>query len=107
MIAWTSLLYGILLASNDATMLGLIKHISINGMLFRMVLPTILYAVQPWIFLSAMKFESMAVMNITWDLISDIFVSLIGIFYFKEVLNRVQICGLFLAFISLIMIGYK
>lgn len=107
MIAWTTILYGILLAINDAAMLGLIKDIYINGSLFRMVAPTILYAIQPWIFLSAMKFESMAVMNITWDLISDVLVSLIGIFYFKEILNPVQICGLILGFISLIMMGYK
>jgi len=107
MIAWTSLLYALAMASIDTTMLGTIKQISKSGSLLKMILPTIVYAFQPWIFLSAMKFESLTVMNLMWDLISDLLVSLLGIFYFKEVLNPIQLGGLCLGFVSLCMLAYK
>ena len=107
MFAWKSLLYALAMASIDATMLGVIKHISISGSLLKMIVPSIVYAVQPWIFLSAMKFESLTVMNLIWDLISDLLVSLLGIFYFKETLNPIQMGGLCLGFVSLCMLAYK
>ena len=102
-----SLIYALIMATIDTGMLGLVKDIHTNGSFLRMALPTVVYALQPWIFLSAMKFESLTIMNLMWDLVSDVLVSLIGIFYFKEVLSPVQMCGLFLGFISLLMMSYK
>jgi multidrug transporter EmrE-like cation transporter len=102
-----SLLYALVMASIDTGMLGLVKDIHNNGSLFLMVVPTVVYALQPWIFLSAMKFESLTVMNLLWDLVSNVLVTLIGIFYFKELLSPLQMCGLVLGFISFLMLSYK
>lgn len=107
MFAWFSLAYAFLMALIDTSMLGLVKDIYLKGAFLKMIIPTIFYAMQPWIFLSAMKFESLTLMNLMWDLMSDVLVSLIGIFYFKEVLSPVQMCGLGLGFISLLMMSYK
>lgn len=107
MFAWVSLAYAFFMAFIDTSMLGLVKDISKNKSLLRMMIPTFVYAFQPWIFLSAMSFESLTIMNLMWDLMSDVLVSLIGIFYFKEILTPVQMCGLGLGFISLLMMSYK
>jgi uncharacterized membrane protein len=109
MIAWNTLLYGFLMASIDTTMLGLIKWISISHTknLIYMIIPTIAYAVQPWIFFSAMKFESMIVMNLVWDLTSDLLVTLLGLFYFGEKLGRIRSIGLVLGMVSLCLLSYK
>jgi multidrug transporter EmrE-like cation transporter len=107
MFAWFSLAYAFFMALVDTSMLGLVKDIYLNGAIMKMIIPTIFYAFQPWIFLSAMRFESLTIMNLMWDLMSDILVSLIGVFYFKEILTPIQMCGLFLGFISLLMMAYK
>jgi drug/metabolite transporter (DMT)-like permease len=72
-----------------------------------MIIPTIAYAVQPWIFFSAMKFESMIVMNLVWDLTSDLLVTLLGLFYFGEKLGRIRSIGLVLGMVSLCLLSYK
>lgn len=97
------------MASIDTTMLGLIKWISISHTknLIYMIIPTIVYAVQPWIFFSAMKFESMIVMNLVWDLTSDLLVTLLGLFYFGEKLGRIRSIGLVLGMVSLCLLSYK
>jgi multidrug transporter EmrE-like cation transporter len=87
MIAWSSVLYASIMAIIDTGMLSIIKKISINQSYGFMIIPTILYACQPWLFLSSLKTETMTIMNLLWDLISDILVSLIGIFYFKEMMG--------------------
>jgi multidrug transporter EmrE-like cation transporter len=97
------------MAGIDASMLGLIKGISQDGvrMVSFMIVPTIVYAIQPWIFLSALKTETMTVMNLYWDLSSDVLVSLLGILYFKEKLGLVRSIGLALGVLSLSMLSYK
>ena len=109
MIAWRTILYGLIMAVIDAGMLGLIKEISKDGvkMLALMTIPTLVYAIQPWIFLSALKTETMTVMNLYWDLSSDVLVSLLGILYFKEKLGLVRSIGLGMGVLSLSLLSYK
>ncbi len=57
-------------------------------------LPTILYAFQPFIFLFGLKHTSMTVLNLLWDILSDIMVTASGIFYFKEKLSMKKYIGI-------------
>lgn len=109
MIAWRTIMYGLLMAGIDAGMLSIIKDVSLDGLklLPLMAIPTAIYAIQPWIFLSAMKSESMTVMNLFWDLTSDVLVSAIGIFYFREKIGLVRSIGLVLGVMSLSLLAYK
>jgi hypothetical protein len=109
MIAWRTLLYGLLMGGIDTGMLSLIKIISIDGVksLKYMIIPMLAYALQPWIFISALKSETMTVMNLTHDLTSDVLVSMVGLLYFGEKLGRVRSIGLLLGFISLCLLAYK
>lgn len=50
---------------------------------------------------------TLAVINATWDILSIILISIIGIIYFKESYNIYHMTGLFFAFISLFFINYN
>jgi len=102
-------MYGLLMALIDVGTLGMIKEISRGGIksLMFMSVPTILYSLQPWVFLAAIKSESMIVMNLTWDLLSDILVSIVGILYFGEQLGFLRSCGLLLGLVSLVLLTWK
>lgn len=101
--------YGALMAGIDVFMLSIIKAVSINPSRFLkwMVLPTIIYAVQPWIFLSSLRFESLIVMNLMWDLISDILVTATGFLYFKEKLGPYKTLGVILSFVSIVLMSLQ
>lgn len=115
MFAWTSVLYGVVMSLIDIGMMGLVKKISLTAstastasssrLLLHMILPTMLYALEPWVFLSAMKYESMTVMNIVWNLVSNILVTGFGILYFGEKIKGIRLAGFVLAIISLVMLG--
>ena len=107
MIAWSSVLQASIMALIDTSMLSIIKKISINQSYGFMAIPTIMYAFQPWLFLYSLKTETMTVMNLLWDLISDVLVSLIGIFYFKEMMGPVRLTGLCLGIVSLMLLSWK
>lgn len=108
-INWIPVAYGALMASIDVFMLGIIKTVSANPSRFLkwMVLPTIIYAVQPWIFLSSLRFESLIVMNLMWDLISDILVTAAGFIYFKERIGPYKTLGVILSFVSIVLMSLQ
>jgi len=106
-IDWIPLLFGLLMATIDVFMLSLIKSISIDGtrMIRWMVLPTIIYALQPWIFLNSLKFESLVVMNLMWDVLSGVLVTLVGIIYFGEKIGTYKRIGVVLSLISVFLLA--
>jgi drug/metabolite transporter (DMT)-like permease len=97
------------MASIDVITLSSIKAISANQARFFkwMVIPTLLYAIQPWIFLNSMRFESLIVMNLMWDLMSDILVTVTGFLYFKEKLGPYKTLGVILSFVSIILMSLQ
>ena len=66
----------------------------------------LMYGLQPFIFLQSLRFESMTVMNILWDLISDVLVTATGLFYFKEKLSPMKQVALGCAFLAIVLFGY-
>jgi multidrug transporter EmrE-like cation transporter len=105
-IEWIPLGFGLSMAGIDVFMLSLIKSISMDGarMIRWMVLPTILYALQPWIFLHALKYESLVVMNLLWDVLSDVLVTLVGFFYFGEKVGPLKKIGVVLSLVSIFLL---
>jgi hypothetical protein len=73
----TPFLYGLFMATIDVFMLGILKLVSTGAIknMWWMAVPTLVYALQPWIFLQSLRVETMIVMNLLWDLISDILVT--------------------------------
>ena len=97
------------MASIDVFTFSITKTISENRSRFLrwMILPTILYAIQPWILLSTLRFESLIVMNLMWDLISDILVTATGFFYFKEKIGPYKTLGVILSFVSIVLMSLQ
>jgi drug/metabolite transporter (DMT)-like permease len=99
--------YGVLIAFIDAMMLTLVKYISLDRshLLRWMVIPTILYAVHPWIFLKSLQFESLIVMNLLVDLSSDVLVTVLGLFLFREKIGKWKVLGVALSFLAIILMS--
>lgn len=108
-----ALLYGLFMALIDAFMLSFIKAFNLGWIkdfgwfkgIRLMLVPTIVYAIQPWIFLESMKFESLTVMNLLWDMMSDVIVTAVGLLYFEEVISPRKMIGVCLSFISMCLMG--
>lgn len=101
------LVYGTYMATVDVFMLGLLKAINLGWVNSALIfLPTIIYAMQPWVFLASLKFESLTVMNLLWDVISDVFVTGMGLFFFKEQITRTKLLGVGLSFITILLLTY-
>jgi multidrug transporter EmrE-like cation transporter len=100
-------LYGTYLALVDVFALGILKFINLGELSNSyLIIPTIIYAIQPHVFLAAMKYENMTVMNLLWDVISDVLVTGTGLYYFKESLSPMKMIGVGFAFISIVLLSW-
>ena len=100
----TSIALALILAVFDLVNMGTIKNVSLG--MFKpgfMWLVTALYALQPWIFLNGLNYTSMTVLNLSWDLFSDILVTFSGLFYFRETLTQYKLFGVLFAILSIIL----
>lgn len=95
------------MATTDAVMLSILKAIHLGWIQKAfMIIPTLMYAFQPWVFLSALKFESMTVMNLLWDVLSDVLVTFTGLYVFKEKISHTKLLGVVFSFISIFLLTY-
>lgn len=99
--------YGVLIAILDTMMLLMVKYISLGqrNLLRWMVLPTVIYAIHPWIFLQSLQFEGLIVMNLLVDLASNLFVTFFGFVYFQEKISSLKMVGVILSFIAMIFMS--
>lgn len=105
---WTTLGFGLVLALVDATALPLIKGVSKRALpMWVMLVPTLVYALDPWIFLKALNLESMVVMNFVWDLMSDLLVTFFGIVLLGERLPATKAIGVVLSFIAIFFLTWE
>lgn len=93
----------------DAVILSGIKEYSTGQIVWRSFMPLamIVYSLQPVVFLESLQYESMTVMNLLWDVLSDLLVTVIGLFYFKEKLSMIKQIGLCFAFVAIILLSYE
>jgi multidrug transporter EmrE-like cation transporter len=52
-----------------------------------------------------MKFETLTVMNLLWDMTSDVLVTAVGLLYFEETLSPRKMLGVVLSFIAMCLLG--
>jgi multidrug transporter EmrE-like cation transporter len=106
-VKWHTVLFGVGMAFIDLFVLGSLKAKSLGILNGVWILPLamVVYALQPILFSKALKFESLTVMNLFWDLSSDILVTLLGLFYFAEKLSPRRMVGVFLALIALLLLS--
>ena len=96
------LLIGVLLAINDLFVQGILKNISLGVIKYSWILiAALIYAIQPWIFLKGLSITSMTILNLTWDLISDILITIMGFFYFKESITGLKSLGILFSLVAI------
>lgn len=97
------LFYGVLMALNDVLTFSIVKYISLGTLksFFWKLLPMYLYSLQPFILLRAMRYESLTVMNLMWNLLSDILVTALGLFFFREQIGSTKLIGVLMAVVAL------
>ena len=96
-----------LMAFIDTFVLSGLKMYSTGEHAYGIAVPLgmLIYSLQPLLFLQSLKYESMTVMNILWDMMSDLSVTFIGLFYFKERLTTLKMLGLSFAFIAIVLLS--
>ena len=107
MLNFLPLAFATFMASIDVVALGWLKNIS-TGTISNYYLPAAMaiYGAQPLLFLQSLKYETMTVMNILWDLTSDVLVTITGVLYFKEKISPLKQVALLLSFIAIVLFSY-
>lgn len=102
------LVYGTYMATVDVFMLGILKAINLGWVSKSLIfLPTLIYAMQPWVFLTSLDYESLTVMNLLWDVLSDVLVTMEGLFFFQEKVSRTKMLGVGLSLISVFLLSWN
>ncbi len=100
------LAFGSAMATLDAFMLSFIKYMTIDKSYVRyLFIPMIIYAIHPVLFYFSLKYETLTVMNLLTDLISDVIVTMIGLLVFKETIGPYKKAGVILSFISIVLMS--
>lgn len=102
------ILFGLTMASLDVVMMSLGK-LSVRGKIpytTALTLGTLVYSLEPYVFFTSLKYESLTAMNLIWDLSSDIIVTLVGVFYFKESIKGLRWLAIVFALFSLGLFAY-
>ncbi len=71
------------------------------------VLSVACFAIAGVFFAYSLKFNPVAIVNVLWVAVSVVFVTLLGVFYFKENISVAQYIGLVLVFVGFVLINLK
>lgn len=98
--------FGAMMAGIDAFMLSFLKYMSVEKQYVKWIfVPMIVYSLQPVLFYFSLKYSSLTVMNLLWDVISDVIVTLIGLMVFQEKIGPYKKAGVILSFLSIILMS--
>ena len=101
-----AIFFGSAMAFVDIITFGILKAINLGWVSKAlMILPTLLYAVQPWIFSAALNYEGIAIMNLIWNLLSSVFVTIEGVLLFNEKISNIKMVGIVFSFISIYLMS--
>jgi multidrug transporter EmrE-like cation transporter len=100
--------FGTIMAFIDIGMMGLVKMVSTGAITDSLGIPLAIgiYALEPLIFLRAMKYEGMVVTNLVWNMLSDVIVTLQGVLFFGESIKGLRWVGIGMSMIALSIFAY-
>ena len=108
MLNLRTLLFGLMFGILDAIRLPVIKGVNTGLFSYKwMFVPFLLYAASPFLFLQGLKGESLTILNLVWDLTSDVIVTVIGLGFFAESISSTKMLGVCLSFIALFLMSYE
>lgn len=86
----------------DVAVFPIIKHVHDSKISpYWLVLPILLYSIQPLIFYKALDYSNVATINIMWDIMSDVIVTLMAIYILREKVSDSSKIGIVFAMIAL------
>lgn len=98
--------FGGAMATIDSFMLSFLKYMSKEKInIWWLALPIVVYAFQPVLFYISLQYESLTVMNLLWDVISDVIVTFIGLVIFQEKIGPYKKAGVIFSFFSIILMS--
>lgn len=102
------IVFGVCMSILDVVMMGIAKYSNKGKLAYWTALPlaTALYALEPYLFFKSLKYESLTAMNLIWDLTSDVLVTIMGVFYFKESIKGLRWLAVMFAMFSLGLFAY-
>ena len=107
MFNWRTLAFGLFFGVADVIALSITKSVSLGLNSLWMLVPVAVYAINPLIFLKALNKESLTIMNLVWDLTSDLLITFIGLFVFAETISPMKLLGVLLGLVGLFLMTYE
>ena len=108
MINWIPLGYAATMATIDALSFSVLKQISTKTWtMAAFPFAVLLYSLQPWIFMKSLNFETMTVMNVLWNLLSDVLVAFFGIVFLGESIGFRKAIGIVLSFLAMYFFSFE
>jgi multidrug transporter EmrE-like cation transporter len=102
------IVFGITMALIDIAMMTTVKMTSTGQLTNSVGLPLsmILYSFEPIVFLKAMSYQGMVVTNLVWNMMSNIIVTLQGVFIFGESIKGLRWVGIGMSIVALTIFAY-
>lgn len=100
------ILFALAMACVDVVILSTLK-MKHNGTIqtsWILVLAFLVYGCQSLIFYKSLDYANLTNMNIMWDVSSDVLVTIVGIYLFKEAVTSQQCMGIGLAIIAILLL---
>jgi drug/metabolite transporter (DMT)-like permease len=96
------------MAGIDTLAFSILKKVSLKelSMIFLPVSMAI-YSIQPMIFLQGLRFETMTVVNLLWNMMSNILVTFTGLVLLQEKVGLLKGIGIALSFVSIYLLTYE
>lgn len=107
MINWRTIAFGLAFGTLDAIALPIVKGVSTGWNKAWMLLPALMYGASPFMLLSALREETLTIMNLVWDLTSDLIVTFIGLVIFAESISPMKFLGVLFSFMALFCMSYE
>ena len=108
-VDWLAVAFGVALASLDSISLPFLKMAAKLG-LGEGGLKYLIGAIgtgitQSILFFTAMRTTTMVEMNLMWDLLSDVSVTLIALFYFREKVTYLKLVGVCFSLVGMVLLA--
>jgi len=100
--------FGLMMTFVDIFMMGSVKLITQNKLPnWFFGLSMLSYAFQPMIFIQGVRSGGMALSNLIWNLMSNIIITAMGVFYFGEKMHGVKWIGVGMGLFSMILLAME
>jgi|UniRef100_A0A6C0KAD5 multidrug transporter EmrE-like cation transporter len=102
------IVFGVVMAIVDVVMMFTAKFVSLGSISYGLglTIATLVYSVQPYLFIKATRLENMSVSNLIWNLTSNVLVTFSGVMVFKESIKGLRWVAIGMSMIAILLFAY-